>query len=57
MQNYYIRKIKSKGKKSIKHEYKDKNRKTVSKKTLDPYLKVYIAPAYDNVKTSDVFCH
>ena len=57
MQNYYIRKIKSKskcnnpiGKKSIKHEYKDKNGKTVSKRTLEPYLKVYIAPAYDNVK-------
>ena len=50
MQNYYIRKIKSKGKKSIKHEYKDKNGKTISKKTLEPYLKVYIAPAYDNVK-------
>ena len=50
MQNYYIRKIKTKRKKSIKHEYTDKNGKTVSKKTLEPYLKVYIAPAYDNVK-------
>ena len=50
MQNYYIRKIKTKKKNSIKHEYKDKNGKTVSKRTLEPYLKVYIAPAYDNVK-------
>ena len=50
MRNYYIRKIKTKGKKSIKHEYKDKNGKSVSKKTLKPYLNTYIAPAYDNVK-------
>ena len=57
MKNYYIRKIKKKtkrsnpkGKKSVNHIYLDKSGKRVSKKTIEPYLKVYIAPAYDNVK-------
>ena len=50
MKNYYIRKIKTKRKKNINHEYLDKNVKRVSKKTIEPYLKMYIAPAYDNVK-------
>ena len=57
MKNYYVRKIKNKQsnpkgktKKNISHEYQDKNGKRVSKKTLEPYLNVYIAPAYDNVK-------
>lgn len=63
MKNYYIRKRsnpkgkiknKTKGKKNTKkninHVYLDKNGKRVSKKTIQPYLKMYIAPAYDNVK-------
>jgi DNA topoisomerase-1 len=66
MKNYYIRKIKTKNKrkqsnsmksnpkgktkKKILHEYLDKSGKRVSKKTIEPYLKMYIAPAYDNVK-------
>lgn len=66
MKNYYIRKRsdtkgKTKGKRSdtkgikntkknINHIYLDKNGKRVSKKTIQPYLKMYIAPAYDNVK-------
>ena len=64
MKNYYIRKIKNKRsnhkgkqsnhkgktKKNINHIYSDKNGKQVSKKTIEPYLKMYIAPAYDNVK-------
>ena len=53
MKNYYIRKIKNKGKKTkknINHIYSNKNGKQVSKKTIEPYLKMYIAPAYDNVK-------
>ena len=65
MKNYYIRKrsnlkgkikknnSKDKTKKKIKninHVYTDKNGKHVSKKTIQPYLKMYIAPAYDNVK-------
>jgi DNA topoisomerase-1 len=62
MKNYYIRKIKNKQsnhkqsnpkgktKKNINHIYSDKNGKQVSKKTIEPYLKMYIAPAYDNVK-------
>ena len=51
MKNYYIRKIKNnKTKKNINHIYLDKNGKRVSKKTIQPYLKMYIAPAYDNVK-------
>jgi len=39
-----------KTKKNINHIYTDKNGKRVSKKTIQPYLKMYIAPAYDNVK-------
>lgn len=66
MKNYYIRKRsdtkgktkgkrsdtkgKNKTKKNINHIYLDKNGKRVSKKTIQPYLKMYIAPAYDNVK-------
>jgi DNA topoisomerase I len=60
MKNYYIRKRsdtkgktkgkKNKTKKNINHIYTDKNGKRVSKKTIQPYLKMYIAPAYDNVK-------
>jgi DNA topoisomerase I len=50
MRNYYIRKIKKKTKKNISHKYLDKNGKRVSKKTIQPYLKMYIAPAYDDVK-------
>ena len=63
MKNYYIRKQsnpkgkrsdtkgkKNKTKKNINHIYTDKNGKRVSKKTIQPYLKMYIAPAYDNVK-------
>ena len=55
MKNYYIRKIKRsnlkrKTKKNINHIYLEKNGKRVSKKTIQPYLKMYIAPAYDNVK-------
>jgi len=41
---------KGKTKKNINHVYLDKNGKRVSKKTIEPYLKMYIAPAYDNVK-------
>jgi DNA topoisomerase-1 len=41
---------KNKTKKNINHIYLDKNGKRVSKKTIQPYLKMYIAPAYDNVK-------
>ena len=53
MKNYYIRKIKNipkgkknknKTKKNINHVYTDKNGKRVSKKTIQPYLKIYIAP-------------
>ena len=54
MKNYYIRKQSNtkvkKTKKNINHIYLDKNGKRVSKKTIQPYLKMYIAPAYDNVK-------
>ena len=54
MKNYYIRKRSDtkvkKTKKNINHIYTDKNGKRVSKKTIQPYLKMYIAPAYDNVK-------
>ena len=50
MRNYYIRKIKTKRRNKYTHEYKDKNGKSVSKKILKPYLNIYIAPAYDNVK-------
>ena len=52
MKNYYIRKIKNKQKtkKNINHIYSDKNGKQVSKRTIKPYLNMYIAPAYDNVK-------
>ena len=50
MKNYYIRKIKKKTKKNINHIYSDKNGKQVSKRTIKPYLNMYIAPAYDNVK-------
>jgi len=61
MKNYYIRKRSNpkgkrsdtkgkKTKKNINHIYTDKNGKRVSKKTIQPYLKMYIAPAYDNVK-------
>ncbi len=63
MKNYYIRKRsdtkgkiknipkgKKNTKKNINHIYLDKNGKRVSKKTIQPYLKMYIAPAYDNVK-------
>jgi len=41
---------KGKTKNNINHIYSDKNGKRVSKKTIEPYLKMYIAPAYDNVK-------
>ena len=41
---------KGKTKNNINHIYLDKNGKRVSKKTIEPYLKMYIAPAYDNVK-------
>jgi len=50
MKNYFIRKIKKKTKRNILHEYKDKTGKNVSKKIIKPYLNIYIAPAYDNVK-------
>ena len=52
MKNYYIRKIKNKQKtkKNINHINSDKNGKQVSKRTIKPYLNMYIAPAYDNVK-------
>ena len=43
-------KIKNKTKKKILHKYFDKNGKQVSQKTIKPYLNIYIAPAYDNVK-------
>ena len=46
MQNYIIRKIKTKRKNNYTHTYTDKRGKSIKK----PKINVYIAPAYRDVK-------
>ena len=53
MKDYLIRKIRSKKKDKYIYEYYDKDKhKISSKKALSLIPKIYIAPAYDNVKIS-----
>jgi len=53
MKDYLIRKIRSKKKDKYIYEYYDKDKKSISsKKALSLIPKIYIAPAYDNVKIS-----
>ena len=51
MKDYIIRNIKGKRKDKYIHEYTDKRGNKLNKKEYEPLLKkLYIAPAYDNVK-------
>ena len=51
MKDYILRKIKYKKGKKYTHEYTDKRGNILTKKDYEPLLKkLYIAPAYDNVK-------
>lgn len=51
MKDYIIRNIKSKQGNKYTYSYKDKRGNILSKKDYDKYIKkIYIAPAYDNVK-------